>query len=87
MNILQRHAKACPRCRWQDTRLSARRSWLEHFLTVFRIFPYRCRICGERFWRFTLKPSRQDEQSAPCLSSGEIQLPPGAELKDQKAPS
>ncbi len=87
MKILQRRRKVCPECGWQDTRLSARRNWLERFLTVFLMFPYRCRSCGERFWAFTLKPDRQDGQSTPSLSSGEIQLPPGSELKSENAPS
>lgn len=87
MKIVQRCRKACPECGWQNTRLSVRRNRLEHFLTVFLLFPYRCRSCGERFWRFTWMSSRQEEQSASSLSSGEIQLPAGSELKTQKAPS
>jgi hypothetical protein len=87
VKILQGRRKVCPECGWQDTRLSARRNRLEHFLAVFLIFPYRCRSCGERFWRFALKSARQDEQSVPSLSSGEIPLPPGSELQTKKAPS
>lgn len=87
MKILQRRRKACPQCGWQDIRPSTRRNWLEHFLTVFLIRPYRCRTCGERFWRFALRSARQGKQSAPSLSSGDIQLPPVSESKSEKAPS
>jgi hypothetical protein len=51
MKILQRSRKVCPNCLAQDVRPSRRR-WLDYMLLVFLIFPYRCRICGERFWRF-----------------------------------
>jgi transposase-like protein len=87
MKTLQRPRKACPRCKRQDTRRSARRNRFERFLAFFLIAPYRCRMCGQRFWRFTLRSARQGERSAPSLSSGEIQLPPGSELSSQKVPS
>jgi hypothetical protein len=87
MKILQRRRKVCPECGCQDTRPSARRNWLEHFLMVFLIAPYRCRSCGERFWRFTLWQGRQDEQIAPSLSSGDIQLPPESKSKAEKESS
>jgi predicted RNA-binding Zn-ribbon protein involved in translation (DUF1610 family) len=52
MQILQGRRKACPQCGERDTRLSTRRNWLDYFLMVFLILPYRCRTCGTRFWGF-----------------------------------
>ncbi len=43
--------KICPDCGSQYTRRS-RRNPLEFFLMVLLIWPYRCRVCGIRFWRF-----------------------------------
>jgi hypothetical protein len=46
------NGKTCPNCCSQDTRRS-RRKLIEFSLMIFLMFPYRCRVCGIRFWRFT----------------------------------
>jgi hypothetical protein len=51
MKTLQRKEKICPNCGMQDTRLS-RRKLFDYFLIAFLLWPYRCRVCGIRFWRF-----------------------------------
>jgi hypothetical protein len=51
MKTLTSRGKICPHCRSHDTRRS-RRKLLEFFLMIFLMWPYRCRACGTRFWRF-----------------------------------
>ncbi len=51
MKLLEGRVKACPKCWAEDVRPSRRR-WIDYFLMVFLILPYRCRNCGRRFWHF-----------------------------------
>jgi hypothetical protein len=50
MKTLQGRGKVCPNCGMRDTRPS-RRTWFEFLLLPFLLCPYRCRVCGTRFWR------------------------------------
>jgi VanZ family protein len=47
--------RRCPAC--QSTRLyrSRRRGLLEWFSRLIRLAPFRCDICSQRFWRFSLR--------------------------------
>jgi hypothetical protein len=51
MKTVSIRGKVCPYCASQDTRRS-RRNLLEFLLMAFLMWPYRCRVCGIRFWRF-----------------------------------
>ncbi len=42
----------CPRCGWQDVRLSMSRRPLDIALAAFALSPFRCRSCHHRFYRF-----------------------------------
>ncbi|MEO7145629.1 MAG: hypothetical protein ABI165_19205 [Bryobacteraceae bacterium] len=55
----------CPSCGCNDVRLSERRGILEHFKTIFGIYPLRCKRCEHRFvdglwsiryWRYAKCP-------------------------------
>jgi hypothetical protein len=39
----------CPQCRRDFTRRVERVGLLEHVLSVFYIYPFRCQLCGHRF--------------------------------------
>lgn len=41
----------CPKCGWQDVRLSHNKGALDSALSVFSVSPFRCRSCGHRFYR------------------------------------
>jgi hypothetical protein len=51
MQTLTVRGKNCPHCGSPKTRWS-RRTLLEFFLIVIRRRPYRCCVCGIRFWSF-----------------------------------
>ena len=39
----------CPHCRRDFTRRAERVGLLEHVLSVFYVYPFRCQLCGHRF--------------------------------------
>jgi hypothetical protein len=43
----------CPKCLGTRYMRSRRRGLLECLSRVVRLSPFRCDICGHRFWRFT----------------------------------
>jgi uncharacterized Zn finger protein len=45
--------RQCPQCGDSKTHRSHRHGVVEHVVSVFRIYPYRCEACGQRF--FALK--------------------------------
>jgi hypothetical protein len=44
--------RQCAHCGSRNTRPSRPAGLLESLLGVLLIFPYRCRSCSARFWRF-----------------------------------
>jgi hypothetical protein len=42
----------CPRCGWQDVRPSNTRGAFDAALSAIALAPFRCRSCGNRFYRF-----------------------------------
>jgi DNA-directed RNA polymerase subunit RPC12/RpoP len=41
----------CPMCGWMDVRRSMPRGFLDRAVRIFGLVPYRCRSCGQRFYR------------------------------------
>jgi len=41
----------CPMCGWMDVRRSMPRGFLDRFVRIVGLVPYRCRSCGQRFYR------------------------------------
>lgn len=48
----------CPKCEAEEVRRLARESFLEELLRVVFVAPYRCRSCGERFYRMRARIGR-----------------------------
>jgi hypothetical protein len=44
--------RRCPHCGSRNTRASRPAGLLESLLGFVLVFPYRCRSCSARFWRF-----------------------------------
>jgi hypothetical protein len=42
----------CPKCGWQDVRLSHSKGVVDSMLLMFSFHAFRCRSCGSRFHRF-----------------------------------
>jgi hypothetical protein len=42
----------CPKCGWQDVRLSHSKGVVDSLLLMFSFHAFRCRSCGTRFHRF-----------------------------------
>ena len=53
-------ATQCPECFNNFTRRVRRTGWLEHLLSYFHLYPYRCQICSHHFKVF--KPFRRYEK-------------------------
>jgi hypothetical protein len=45
-------SRRCPNCWMGDVKRTEANSWPEYVLRLFLIYPCRCQVCGERFWRF-----------------------------------
>ena len=45
-------SRKCPNCWMRDVKRTKAISRPEYVLRFFLISPYRCSICGTRFWRF-----------------------------------
>jgi len=45
-------SNACPKCRSDATKRAHRQGLRERLLSLFFVYPYRCRKCGHRFVRF-----------------------------------
>jgi hypothetical protein len=41
----------CPMCGWMDVRRSTRHGFLDRVVRIVGLVPYRCRSCGQRFYR------------------------------------
>jgi DNA-directed RNA polymerase subunit RPC12/RpoP len=41
----------CPNCGWTDVRRSMSHGFLDQLIRMIGLVPYRCRSCGERFYR------------------------------------
>jgi DNA-directed RNA polymerase subunit RPC12/RpoP len=41
----------CPNCGWTDVRRSMPHSFFDRLARIVGLVPYRCRSCGERFYR------------------------------------
>lgn len=46
---------SCPKCGAEEVRRLARDSFIEELLRLVAIAPYRCRDCGERFYRMRVR--------------------------------
>lgn len=44
-------APRCPVCGWTDVRRSMPKGFLDGLVRVVGLIPYRCRSCGQRFYR------------------------------------
>lgn len=44
-------APRCPNCGWTDVRRSMPHGFVDHLVRIVGLVPYRCRSCGERFYR------------------------------------
>jgi predicted RNA-binding Zn-ribbon protein involved in translation (DUF1610 family) len=45
-------APRCPVCGWTDVRRSRPKGFLDGLVRIVGLVPYRCRSCGQRFYRF-----------------------------------
>jgi DNA-directed RNA polymerase subunit RPC12/RpoP len=41
----------CPVCGWMDVRRSMPEGFLDRVVRIVGLVPYRCRSCGQRFYR------------------------------------
>jgi len=41
----------CPNCGWTDVRRSNVHGLVDYLVRIVGLVPYRCRSCGERFYR------------------------------------
>jgi DNA-directed RNA polymerase subunit RPC12/RpoP len=41
----------CPMCGWMDVRRSMPKGFLDGLVRIVGLVPYRCRSCGQRFYR------------------------------------
>jgi hypothetical protein len=41
----------CPVCGWMDVRRSMPKGFLDRVVRIVGLVPYRCRSCGQRFYR------------------------------------
>ena len=64
----------CPTCGRHDMRLSRPSGVLDGLLRLLRCHPYRCRVCGGRFYRFSDGVPVPELRPAPTKQAG-----PGAE--------
>lgn len=39
----------CPKCSRDFVRRSSRVGWIEKFLSLFYVYPFKCQLCGLRF--------------------------------------
>ena len=53
----------CPVCDSTKIRESHRRNLLEKLPMIVFLRPYRCKECGDRFWRFALTQATSAERS------------------------
>jgi DNA-directed RNA polymerase subunit RPC12/RpoP len=44
-------APRCPVCGWTDVRRSMAKGFLDGLVRMVGLVPYRCRSCGQRFYR------------------------------------
>jgi hypothetical protein len=44
-------APRCPVCGWTDVRRSMPKGFLDLLVRIVGLVPYRCRSCGQRFYR------------------------------------
>jgi len=44
-------APRCPVCGWTDVRRSMPHGFLDSLVRIVGMVPYRCRSCGQRFYR------------------------------------
>ena len=54
----------CPVCGWMDVRRSMPRGVLDRVVRIVGLVPYRCRSCGQRFYR-----PQQDASELPSSDS------------------
>ena len=65
--------QSCPSCGGHDVRRSRARGLLDDVMANFRRFPFRCRACSRRFYRYVaadgeeVEPER-DAEGAPAES-------------------
>ncbi len=45
--------RRCPACGWTDVRRSMAKGFLDGLVRLVGLLPYRCRSCGQRFYRRT----------------------------------
>lgn len=50
----------CPLCGWTDVRRSMPKGFLDRVVRIVGLVPYRCRSCGQRFYRL-----QRDTREAP----------------------
>jgi predicted RNA-binding Zn-ribbon protein involved in translation (DUF1610 family) len=41
----------CPECGWMDVRRSMPKGFLDRLVRIVGLVPFRCRSCGQRFYR------------------------------------
>jgi hypothetical protein len=51
-SLLAISRRECPHCSSRNTRPSRRAGIRDSLLGLLLVFPYRCRYCLTRFWRF-----------------------------------
>jgi len=52
---------SCPSCGGHDVRRSHSRTLLDDVMANFRRFPFRCRACSRRFYRYVARGSEEAE--------------------------
>jgi uncharacterized protein with PIN domain len=50
----------CPKCGWQDVRLSHSKGVVHAALRMLSVCVFRCRSCGARFYRFHRRRSEEN---------------------------
>ena len=62
----------CPVCKGKDTRRSRRQNAADYVLSVFGVYPWRCRDCRARFYARLMNLS--DTLHAHCPICGNVEL-------------
>lgn len=52
---------ACPKCRRSNIRKAQQRGFQDLLLRLLFVFPHRCRVCRQRFYRFTILTTDDNE--------------------------
>jgi len=64
-----RRPSGCPKCSSDAIKRAHREGMKERLLSLFLVYPYRCRKCGHRYLRFRRSsgsPSKSSNKTAPA---------------------